>query len=63
MWNPLFLAFLQPVRYIQQFFLPNEDGLSLHVESSGQNVTLRLQWRAETQGEIIDSFSDFVEEV
>ena len=50
-------------RFVGKDFLPYEDGLSLHVESNGQNVTLRLQWRAETQGEIIDSFSDFVEEV
>ena len=50
-------------RFISKDFLPYEDGLSLHVKSNGQNVTLRLQWRAETQGEIIDSFSDFVEEV
>lgn len=50
-------------RFVGKDFLPYEDGLSLHVESNGQNVTLRLQWRAETQGEIINNFSDFVEEV
>ena len=50
-------------RFMRKDFLPYEDGLSLHVESNGQNMTLRLQWREETQGELIDSFSDFVEEV
>lgn len=50
-------------RFVGKDFLPYEDGLSLHVESSGQNVTLRLQWREETQGELINSFPDFVEEV
>ena len=49
--------------FVGKDFLPYEDGLSLHVERNGQNVTLRLQWRAETQGELIDNFSDFVEEV
>ena len=49
--------------FVGKDFLSYEDGLSLHVESNGQNVTLRLQWREETQGEVIDSFSDFVEEV
>jgi hypothetical protein len=49
-------------RFVGKDFLPYEDGLSLHVESNGQNMTLRLQWRAETQGELIDNFSDFVEE-
>ena len=43
MWNPL-------------FFLPHEDGLSLHVKSNVQNVTLRLQWWAVTLGEIIIIF-------
>ena len=50
-------------RFVGKNFLPYEDGLSLHIESNGQNVPLRLQWRQETQGEIIDNFSDFVEEV
>ena len=50
-------------RFVGKEFLPYEDGLSLNVENNGQNMTLRLQWRAETQGERIDNFSDFVEEV
>ena len=50
-------------RFVGKNFLPYEDGLSLFVESNGQNVSFRLQWREEAQGEIIDNFSDFVEEV
>ena len=50
-------------RFVGKDFLPYEDGLSLHIERNRQNVTLRLQWREETQGELIDNFSDFVEEV
>jgi hypothetical protein len=49
--------------FIRQDFLPYEDGLTLFLERNGREVTLRLQWRAETQAEIIDSFSDFVEEL
>lgn len=46
--------------FIEKSFLPYEDGLSLFVERSGQNVLFRLQWRAESQGQIIGDFSDFV---
>ncbi len=49
-------------RFMGKNFLPYDDGLSLLVERDGQNVTFRLQWRAEAQGQIIDSFSDFVED-
>jgi hypothetical protein len=49
-------------RFVGKNFLPYEDGLTLLVESDGRNVPIRLQWRAETQGQIIDKFSDFVEE-
>ena len=50
-------------RFVEKNFLPYEDGLSLFVEMNGQNTSIRLQWRTESQGEIIDSFSNFVEEV
>ncbi len=49
-------------RFVKKNFLPYEDGLSLFIERNGQNVSFRLQWREETQGELIDNFSDFVEE-
>jgi hypothetical protein len=50
-------------RFLAKDFLPYDDGLTLHVERDGRKSVLRLQWRAETQGEIIDSFSDFVDEL
>jgi Domain of unknown function (DUF3601) len=50
-------------RFVKKSFLPYEDGLSLFVERNKQNVLFRLQWRAESQGQIIDNFSDFVTEV
>lgn len=50
-------------RFVAKNFLPYEDGLTLLVEMNGQNVSLRLQWRDEAQGQIIDNFSDHVEAV
>jgi hypothetical protein len=50
-------------RFVEKNFLPYEDGLSLFVERNGQNISFRLQWREETQGQLIDNFSDFVEEI
>lgn len=38
-------------------FLPYEDGLTL-ITDPGPSV--RLQWRPETQGEIIDSLADYI---
>jgi len=49
--------------FLAKNFLPYDDGLTLYVERDGEEVPLRLQWRAETQGWIIDHFSDFVEEL
>jgi hypothetical protein len=48
-------------RFIEKHFLPAEDGLTLIVETGGQQGWIRLQWRQETQGALIDHFSDFVE--
>ena len=50
-------------RFVSKDFLPYEDGLTLYVENKGKTIPFRLQWRAETQGQIIDEFSDFVEEI
>jgi len=50
-------------RFVKKNFLPYEDGLSLYVERNKQDSSFRLQWRAESQGQIIDNFSDFVAEV
>ena len=49
--------------FLEKNFLPYEDGLTLYVERDGRTIPFRLQWRAETQGHIIDDFSDFVEEL
>jgi Domain of unknown function (DUF3601) len=50
-------------RFLGKDFLPYEDGLTLFVERDGKQVWLRLQWRRETQGDVIDHFSDYVEEI
>jgi hypothetical protein len=50
-------------RFVEKNFLPYDDGLTLHVERNGRAETLRLQWRDEAQGQIIDDFSEYVEEV
>ena len=43
-------------------FLPYEDGLTLFTEKDGKSISFRMQWRNETQGQIIDDFSEYVEE-
>ena len=50
-------------RFIEKNFVPYDDGLSLFVEQNGQRVQIRMQWRDEAQGQIIDHFSDYVEQV
>lgn len=50
-------------RFVGKNFLPYEDGLTLRMEQNGRESSIRLQWRDETQGQIVDAFSDFVEEV
>ena len=50
-------------RFLDKNFVPYDDGLSLSVEQEGRKESFRLQWRPETQGDIIGSFSDLVEEV
>ncbi len=50
-------------RFVDKNFLPYEDGLTLTVEREKRQVQIRLQWREETQGEVISRFSDFVEEM
>ncbi len=48
-------------RFVKKDFLPYEDGLSLFVEKDEKTIQLRLQWRPETQGQIIDKFFEYVE--
>lgn len=50
-------------RFLAKRFLPYEDGLTLLIEQNGREAAIRLQWREETQGSLIERFSDFVEEV
>ena len=49
-------------RFLAKNFLPYEDGLTLLIEQDGRQSAIRLQWREETQGNLIERFSDFVEE-
>jgi hypothetical protein len=49
-------------RYLGKNFVPYDDGLTLFIERDGKPSSIRLQWRPETQGELISAFSDFVEE-
>jgi hypothetical protein len=50
-------------RFVSHNFVPYDDGLTLYVERDGRAVSLRLQWRPETQGHIVSEFSEFVEEL
>jgi hypothetical protein len=47
-------------RFTAKNFLPYEDGLSLFVEKDGMKLSFRLQWRTESQAQIIDNFSNYV---
>jgi hypothetical protein len=44
-------------------FLPYDDGLTSYIENGEKTVPFRLQWHPETQGQLINDFSDFVEEM
>jgi hypothetical protein len=50
-------------RFVKKSFLPYEDGLTLWVETDERMLSFRLQWRAETQAQIIEHFSDYVIEI
>ena len=50
-------------RFVEKNLLPYDDGLTLFVERDGKKMPFRFQWRDETQGKLIDNFSDFVEEM
>ena len=50
-------------RFVEKNFLPYDDGLSLHVEQDGQKKLIRLQWREEAQAGLIETFSDYLEEI
>ncbi len=45
-------------------FVPYDDGLSLFVSLDGrQEWQIRLQWRAEAQGPVLDHLAEYIEEV
>jgi Domain of unknown function (DUF3601) len=46
--------------YLGHGFLPHEDGLTLRISPGG---SIRLQWRRETQGAIIDNLESYLKEV
>ena len=50
-------------RFSGKDFLPYDDGLTLYIEKGEKTMPFRLQWRPEAQGQLINDFSDFVEEV
>jgi hypothetical protein len=50
--------------FVRTSFLPYDDGLSVFVEDeSGQQRQIRMQWRDEAQGPVIDRLSDYLEVV
>lgn len=49
--------------YIGSAFLPYDDGLSLFVEMDTGTCRIRMQWRENEQGPIIDQLQDYVQEV
>ena len=50
-------------RFEGHAFLPYDDGLSLFVEVDGHRQQIRMQWRPEEQGPIIDALQRYVEKV
>jgi hypothetical protein len=51
-------------RFLRHSFLPYEDGLSLFVSRDGQSERhIRLQWRQDAQGEIIDHLETYLVEL
>jgi hypothetical protein len=47
--------------FIGASFVPYDDGLSLFVAVNGKRQQIRLQWRDEEQGPIIDQLKDYVQ--
>ena len=47
--------------FIGSSFLPYDDGLSLFAEIHGQRHQVRMQWRDEEQGPIIDNLSAYLQ--
>ncbi len=47
--------------FIGSSFLPYDDGLSLFADIDGQRRQIRMQWRDDQQGPIIDNLADYVQ--
>jgi hypothetical protein len=49
-------------QFTEKHFLPYDDGLTLVTKKDGRDFLIQLQWRKETQGDIIDNFFSHVQE-
>ena len=48
--------------FLGSSFLPYDDGLSLFVSFDGeQEWQIRMQWRPEAQGKVLDALSEYIE--
>ncbi len=47
--------------FVGSSFLPYDDGLSLFVRDGDAIRHIRMQWRAEEQGPVIDALSDYIQ--
>lgn len=47
--------------FIGSSFLPYDDGLSLFAVIDGQPRQIRMQWRDEAQGPVIDNLKDYLQ--
>lgn len=45
---------------IAQSFVPYDDGLLLEIQQQGKRTSFRMQWRAESQGVVMDDFLNYV---
>ena len=46
--------------FVKESFLPYEDGLTLEILRNGHRETIRMQWRVEEQGPVLDHFDQYV---
>lgn len=47
--------------FIGSSFLPYDDGLSLFAVIDGQHRQVRMQWRDEAQGPVIDNLKEYLQ--
>ena len=46
--------------FVAQSFTPYDDGLLLEAQQQGQLTHFRMQWWDESQGVVMDNFTDYV---